>query len=289
MTTYPAQWKMVNADKARDGEVIPLAINFGCHSEVCPNCGQEPPGEIFGWRVGQEMARIYYGDGRHYHHGDIVRAPCPVCGGSQKEYLWQSSGLRGKALDGVIASQISLSTFISQDGNQKALDAVKKFISGATNGSGPIPWLYIHGPNGCGKTHLMWSAINMLIKADRPAHYIVMKQMLDALRNSYDENNHQSTDEVRRRYIGCGILFIDEFEKDSWTDWASSEAFDILNERGLLNRPTMICSNLSLEELEFDKFRAMISRFQTGLVVPITGEDMRKSVGEWWDEPQDKN
>lgn len=285
MTIYPTQWRMRNAEVARYGDVVPLAVKFPPSTEVCPNCKQEPPGVIMGWQVGEGPARTYYGKGRaKFLLGDIVSLPCPVCGGSTQEYLFRTSGIQGKYLDGTPAQSVNLRTYIEQSGNAEALAAVRRFVAGATEGDALVPWLYLSGPNGTGKTHLMWAAVNMIIATDRRVLFSTMKNLLDDLRNSFDEQSKTGSQEVRDRYINVEVLFLDEWEKDNWSDWGCNEAFEILNERGQLNRPTMICSNRSLDELDWDKFRAMISRFQTGIVASISGADMRRTVGHWWDD-----
>jgi hypothetical protein len=281
MTTYPKNWIICNPDEAKDGNVIPLFFPSKQSNQPCINCGLEPPGEVFGWHVGMGHSVKFFKNNHIY--GTTIHAPCPVCGGSIKEYLWQASGLAGKFLDGKLSNQITTALFNEFPGNAAALSAMKCFVSGATNCK-IIPWLYISGSNGIGKTHLMWSACNMLIAADKTVHYCSLKQILDDIKNTYDAESAIQTAGVKRKYIDIGVLFIDEFEKDGWTDWASNEIFEILNERGMQNRPTMICSNKSLQELEFDKFKSMISRFQTGMIVSMSGEDMRKTIEPHWNQ-----
>jgi DNA replication protein DnaC len=277
MTEYPSGWIIGKTYDPKNGQMLPLYLPPN-ENESCPNCGQTPPGIILGFQVGEGQARQYLKDGK-FILGKTIIAPCPVCGGSQEEYLWKVSGLCGRSLDGKMANMITILDFQEKPGNSEALAALNKFVSGATAGGDLIPWYYLSGTNGTGKTHLMWSGINMLIKADTQAHYSTLKNILDDIKETYDLQSTERTVSVRRKYININTLFIDEFDKDGWSDWAANEVFEILNERGMQRKPTMICSNKSPEELDFDKFKAMISRISTGLIVKISGPDMRPALG----------
>jgi hypothetical protein len=280
MTTYPAQWIIGKPFDPVNGRILPLEVERWS-GDICENCGMPPPGILFGWHIGEGNARLYIDRKGKFVFGKTVQAPCPVCGGSLSEYLRASSGLVGRQLDGKGFTIVTIDTFKQKPENSEALAGVKSFVAGATDGGEKIPWLFISGSNGTGKTHLMWAAINMLIACGRTGCYITLKKMLDDLRDSFDEYSSEQTAKIRTHYIGIQNLFIDEFEKDSWTDWGTNEAFEILNERGLQGKPTMICSNKSLQELECDKFRALISRFQTGIVANILGTDMRREINDW--------
>lgn len=277
MTEYPHGWVIGKSYDPKNGHVLPLYLP-PTEGDTCINCGCNPPGIVIGFQVGEGLARQYLKGGK-FVQGKTLISPCPVCGGSQTEYLWKASGLCGRSLDGKMANMVSLLDFQEKPGNAEALSALNNFVAGSTAGGDLVPWLYLSGTNGTGKTHLMWSGINMIIRSDVQAHYATLKRILDDLKETYDSQSSESTVSVRRKYIGINTLFIDEFDKDGWSDWAANEVFEILNERGMQRRPTMICSNKSPEELDFDKFKAMLSRISTGLIVKISGPDMRPVLG----------
>jgi DNA replication protein DnaC len=282
MTEYPHGWVIGKAYDPKPGQFLPLYLPPH-EGDACPNCGQPPPGIVIGFQIGEGQARQYTKGGK-FVMGKTIISPCPVCGGSQSEYLWKASGLCGRYLDGKMANMVTLLDFQEKPGNKDALSALHKFVSGSTDGGDLIPWFYLSGTNGTGKTHLMWSGVNMIIRADKQAHYATLKRILDDLKETYDSQSNESTVSVRRKYINLHALFIDEFDKDGWSDWAANEVFEILNERGMNRKPTMICSNKSPEELDFDKFKAMLSRISTGLIVKISGPDMRPALGHYMDD-----
>ena len=145
----------------------------------------------------------------------------------------------------------------SQGGNPKA-----KFISGqerenlrSTFDAGeefarnPQGWLLLEGGYGCGKTHLAAAIANFAVNNGVPTLFITVPDLLDSLRFAYDDPEttfEQRFDDIRN----SGLLILDDFGTQNATPWAQEKLFQIINFRYINKLPTVITTNLMLDEIE---------------------------------------
>jgi DNA replication protein DnaC len=89
----------------------------------------------------------------------------------------------------------------------------------------------------------------------------------EAIKNSYA---------IPASYIRCSHLFVDDLGSENVTDMKRELLFNLLNERTILNLPTFVTTNLSLNDIRSRFYERILSRL-LGLCVPIeiTGEDHR--------------
>jgi DNA replication protein DnaC len=71
------------------------------------------------------------------------------------------------------------------------------------------------------------------------------------------------------------VLFIDDFGRETRSDRIFRQYFELLNMRYTNMKPTIISSNLTLDEIGRSMGDAIASRFQEWQIIEFTGPDLR--------------
>lgn len=120
--------------------------------------------------------------------------------------------------------------------------------AGATNYS-PIPWLFMGGAPGCGKTHLCTAVCSELLKNGKEVIYMQWSAESRRLKSAVMEDSYDAQMQV---FIEAEILYIDDLLKQmsgsapSATPADIKILFELLNNRHIQNRPTIITSEWAL-------------------------------------------
>ncbi len=117
------------------------------------------------------------------------------------------------------------------------------------------------GSVGTGKTHLSIGIALEIIKRGHSAIFTSASKMFRNVKETY-RNQGKSEKEVLSVFTECDLLIIDEVGVQRGTDYEKDIMFDVINERYENLRPTIILSNLSVEETKahlgervFDRLR----------------------------------
>ena len=156
--------------------------------------------------------------------------------------------------------------------NRTAYWAAKRFAQD------PRGWLVLLGPCGCGKTHLLLAIGNELLgrKEPVPVVYANAPDLLDWLKATFHGNGAGDTYDERFQMLRTvDVLLLDDLGAESPTPWAMEKLYQLLDYRHLNELPTVIASNLTLEEFP----RRVASRLcdrSVVRVVAITSGDYRE-------------
>lgn len=114
-------------------------------------------------------------------------------------------------------------------------------------------WITFSGPFGTGKTHLLASLVNHYAEAGVPAVYATMAEILQQLRDTYDEEAGVSFSNLWRDLTEARVVAIDEVEKFHGTTWAQEQVFAFLNHRhNNMNRTlTLLATNADCRRPDF--------------------------------------
>jgi len=127
--------------------------------------------------------------------------------------------------------------------------------------------LFIYGPSGVGKTHLMHAIGNAIIKQN-PYQKMVYATS-ERFMNDYVESiQNKRSGDFRSRYRNCGLLLIDDIQFISGKDSTQEEFFHTFNELSTKNAQIVLTSDRPPNEMQRLESRLM-SRFQGGLMVDI--------------------
>lgn len=128
----------------------------------------------------------------------------------------------------------------------------EKYVATILQGSRPVPWFYIGGNPGSGKSHICTAICKELLTKNQAVKY--MKWDIES-RNLKSYTSADSYEEQIARYANAQVLYIDDLLKmkysdaPAFTDADIKICFSILNARYLQNRPTIISSEWSIKQL----------------------------------------
>lgn len=144
------------------------------------------------------------------------------------------------------------------------------YIRNATN-----EWFLALGQPGCGKTMLCSAICNQRLKEGKVVKYMIWNEFMNVLKNmKYDDDRN----EYYHEYLKSEILYIDDLLKGNPTDYELKIAFETINYRYNNNMPTLISSELLIDDLR-DLDEATASRMyqrSKGYVISI-GKDKNKN------------
>ena len=139
-------------------------------------------------------------------------------------------------------------------------------------------WLFLQGGYGAGKTHLAAAIANEAVGLGVPTLFLTVPDLLDTLRFSYagDENSFEERfNDVRN----AKLLVLDDFGTQNATGWAQEKLFQIVNYRYINKLPTVITTNLAIDEIE-PRIRSRIADPELVTQVRINAPDYRRPMEE---------
>jgi chromosomal replication initiator protein len=127
--------------------------------------------------------------------------------------------------------------------------------------------LFIYGPSGVGKTHLMHAIANALISKNPDIKPIFASS--ERFMNDFVESiKSKSTLSFRHKYRSCDILLLDDIQFISGKDSTQEEFFHTFNDLHSKNSQLVFTSDRPPNEIEKLESR-LASRFQGGLMVDV--------------------
>ncbi len=132
----------------------------------------------------------------------------------------------------------------------------------------------IEGGYGCGKTHLAAGIANFAVNNGTPTLFITVPDLLDTLRFAYSDP--ETTFEARFEQVrDADLLVLDDFGTHNATGWAQEKLFQIMNYRYINKLPTVITTNLMLDEIE-SRIRSRLQDEVFVAHIRITAPDYRR-------------
>jgi DNA replication protein DnaC len=157
----------------------------------------------------------------------------------------------------------------------KALKAVQPAY---TRGWGMV---FLWGSWGQAKTLIGKVLTATATREHKRAAYANVSNVLDDIRLAFDEQEHKTTELLRRIdwWISRDVLFLDELDKSNDTPWAQERLFQLLDQRYMRavreEALTVIASNKSTDALD-GYLKSRLSDRRLGPVVYLNGPDGRQ-------------
>ncbi|MGH8629625.1 MAG: ATP-binding protein [Burkholderiales bacterium] len=175
---------------------------------------------------------------------------------AQVHYLEPGPASGASGLDALNLSLLREMTFKSFDPRRPAADAEEtRRIQAAYReamkfAQEPRDWLVIAGGTGRGKTRLAAAIGNYCREAGTGVMFVVVPDLLDRLRSSYDPQNAKAFDDLFEQVRNAPLLILDDLGAQSVTAWAEEKLFQLINYRYNACLPTVITTNLTVRSIE---------------------------------------
>lgn len=164
--------------------------------------------------------------------------------------------------------RLTFENFVVGQSNRMAVGGAKAVSSAPGTRYNP---LFIYGPSGLGKTHLLHAIANEILERD-PYHSIMyvtaaqfMEDFVTALKNNQIER-------FRRQQRGVNVWLLDDIQYVAGKDKTLEEIFHTFNYLQSLGKQIVLCSDRPPRDLLLMDER-LRSRFESGLVVDVQHPD----------------
>lgn len=159
---------------------------------------------------------------------------------------------------------------------RSVVDHLKSFIEGRV-----VLGTYFFGPTGVGKTFLCSCLAKYAIDRSQSVSYYSMNQLLDILSNykfekDVDPETRAESQKAYRELYDVDVLILDDLGSELPNRFVISELFSLINERLVMEKKTIISSNISPNNIS-DYFDERIASRILGEydIYYIDGEDLR--------------
>lgn len=136
-------------------------------------------------------------------------------------------------------------------------------------------FLVLAGPPGVGKTHLAMAIAWEWFDDGAPVLFIRVDDLLDWLRQGYDDNSYHKRLEKLRR---CELLVLDDLGTEHAKDWAGEKIDRLVDWRHLGRMPLVVTTNAKSDDLA-PRVASRLADRNCSLVVQIDADDYR-TAGE---------
>ena len=115
----------------------------------------------------------------------------------------------------------------------------------------PTDWLVFNSvAYGNGKTHLAASIANYVSNAGEPVLFVVVPDLLDHLRASFNPSSQSRLDKRFDEVKSAALLVLDDLGTESATAWAREKLYQLFNHRYNARLPTVITTAVPIEQLD---------------------------------------
>jgi DNA replication protein DnaC len=151
-----------------------------------------------------------------------------------------------------------------------AISFVQKFDDEFAN-------LLLYGETGLGKTFICHCIAKDLLDIGKTVLYLTVPRLCKVIENSrFNRDSLDSPDEMLNAVDTVDLLILDDLGTEVPTVITSAALFDIINQRLLTRKPTVISTNLSPNDLATIYSERMVSRFLGNYqMIKFFGEDIR--------------
>ncbi len=139
--------------------------------------------------------------------------------------------------------------------------------------------LVLHGSGGTGKTHLAVAVLAELVaNHEIDGRFWDFAALLNEITRSYDAASRSGESEPLDSAIAAKVLVLDDLGTRKMTDWADDTLFDILNQRYMMCRPTLVTT--PFEDVDPETARGAHAMQRKEFLVERIGDRLRSRLRE---------
>ena len=146
----------------------------------------------------------------------------------------------------------------------------------AKNFTTDSPGLFMYGKTGLGKTHLSLAIANEVIDKGYDVYYGSIQSIMDKLESEHFGRLPRE-DSIKEDILSCDLLIIDDLGTEFSTQYTDAELYNIINSRTLASLPTIISTNLEINDISERYTQRIASRIiGSSMAVYFCGKDIRQ-------------
>ena len=138
------------------------------------------------------------------------------------------------------------------------------------------PGLLFTGHTGLGKTHLSLAIAREVINLGYAVIYGSAQHMISKIEKERFQTFRENS-ESEHHFMDCDLLIIDDLGTEFSSAFSSAAVYTVVNSRIMMNKPTIISTNLTMRELEKNYSERMVSRIiGNNIKLEFLGSDIRQ-------------
>ena len=163
--------------------------------------------------------------------------------------------------------------FVSTEGDSLACNILREIVD-TTLEKGCYNPIFLYGPKGTGKSHLLMATANELSKQGYKCFYVRSETFTEHVIRAFRSTQLQ---EFRRAYRDIDVLLIDDVHLFSRKTATQEELFHTFNRLHTSGKQIILTSAESPRNLEEIEER-LISRFEWGITLPVTSPTLEEKL-----------
>ncbi len=178
-------------------------------------------------------------------------------------------------------SKYNFSNFIVGSGNRLAFSAAQLVVEKPGTAYNP---LFLYGPAGVGKTHLMWAINTEIHKLNPDARivYVTSEQIISEFVQAIRKG-----EKFTNKYREVDVLLVDDMQFIAGAEKTQEEFFHTFNSLHQNNKQIVLCSDRPPKEIPTLEAR-LRSRFEWGMVADIQPPDLETRIAIVMQKAQEK-
>jgi len=182
----------------------------------------------------------------------LIPCPCGLTYRRQVKQFSDLSALRGRLL------QCTFENFKYSGPQAETVEAYEAVLAWAKEPGG---FLFIWSARkGNGKTHLAAAAANYLMRAARPVLFVNMPELMDWLRQAYNDEWLEDVAKRTERVKTAPILVLDDLGAEKRSEWTDERSYIIVNYRLEMGLPMLVTTNQPLHQIEERVISRLLNR-----------------------------
>lgn len=145
-----------------------------------------------------------------------------------------------------IDNNLTMDDLIKEKGRFDIIKAIKNLIENFDNKD--FKGIYLYGPAGIGKTHIMQIVANHFMKKEKKVAFVIVSEMVIKLKTMF--NNSEKFHNLIEMIKKSDLLILDDIGSETISEWFRDEVLlSILSFRMSNNLKTLFTSNYSINQL----------------------------------------
>ena len=200
-------------------------------------------------------------------------APSPKENGARYARKPSSPGPTPNIAPAPMNDRYTFETFVTGPSNQLAAAAAQRVSDNPGYAYNP---LFVFGPVGLGKTHLI-QAIGNRVRATTPTARVMYQTTEQFVNDVIQGIRFERMDEIRGAYRACDVLIIDDIQFIAGKEACQAEFFHTFNALYDARKQVVVTSDKLPHEMK-DLEERVKTRFQWGLVVDLQPPELETRV-----------